>query len=94
MKTVGELRRERNELPPVDKDSLYKPIERAPRLFKTLKVPRALQAALPFASKPKMKLKRSVSVRVCGRMRTEEMRMSACVCVRWTAARANERSSA
>ena len=79
MKTVGELRRKRNELPPVDKDSLYKPIERAPRLFKTLKVPRALQAALPFASKPKMKLKRSVSVRARGRMRCEEGKISACV---------------
>ena len=79
MKTVGELRRQRNELPPVDKDSLYKPIERAPRLFKTLKVPRALQAALPFASKPKMKLKRSVSVRVRGRMRCPEGGISACV---------------
>ena len=55
MKTVSEVRRERGELPPVLKDSLYKPIEREPRLFKTLKIPRSLQADLPFASKPKQK---------------------------------------
>jgi hypothetical protein len=55
MKTVGELRRDRSQLPPVNKDSLYKPVEREPRLFKALKIPRALEAGLPFASKPKQK---------------------------------------
>ena len=58
MKTVSELRRQKGELPPVNKDSLYKPIERPARLFKTLKIPRALQADLPFASKPKNKAAR------------------------------------
>lgn len=39
-------------------DSLYKPIERAPRKFNSLPVPKKLQAALPFASKPKLAPKR------------------------------------
>lgn len=53
MKTVAELRRERNIPVPVDKDSLYKPIERKQRKFNPLVIPKSLQAALPFASKPK-----------------------------------------
>ncbi|CAN0184993.1 unnamed protein product, partial [Ectocarpus fasciculatus] len=35
-----------------------KPIERAPRKFNSLPVPKKLQAALPFASKPKLAPKR------------------------------------
>ncbi|KAK4419933.1 Ribosome biogenesis protein BMS1 [Sesamum alatum] len=53
MKTVSELRRERNLPVPVNKDSLYRPIERKPRKFNPLVIPKSLQAALPFASKPK-----------------------------------------
>ena len=34
-------------------DSLYKPVVREKRVFATLNVPRKLQEALPFASKPK-----------------------------------------
>lgn len=58
MKTVGEIRRDRNEPVPVNKDSLYKPIERKPRQFNPLQIPKALQAQLPFASKPKLESKR------------------------------------
>ncbi|KAL2645256.1 hypothetical protein R1flu_012843 [Riccia fluitans] len=58
MKTVAELRREKNLSIPVNKDSLYKPIERHIRKFNPLKIPKQLQAALPFASKPKLKPKR------------------------------------
>ncbi|XP_073312093.1 uncharacterized protein [Primulina huaijiensis] len=54
MKTVAELRREQNLPIPVNKDSLYKPIERKPRKFNPLVIPKSLQAALPFASKPKV----------------------------------------
>ena len=39
---------------PLAVNSTYKPIERAPRRFNTLKVPKKLQAALPYASKPKL----------------------------------------
>ncbi|XP_059653431.1 uncharacterized protein LOC132300403 [Cornus florida] len=53
MKTVAELRREHDLPIPVNKDSLYKPIERKVRKFNPLVIPKSLQAALPFASKPK-----------------------------------------
>ncbi|PIN24705.1 GTP-binding protein AARP2 involved in 40S ribosome biogenesis [Handroanthus impetiginosus] len=53
MKTVAELRREHNLPVPVNKDSIYRPIERKPRKFNPLVIPKSLQAALPFASKPK-----------------------------------------
>lgn len=57
MKTVAELRREQGLSIPVKKDSLYKPIERQPRHFNRLQVPKALQSALPFSSKPKLQKK-------------------------------------
>ncbi|ESQ55660.1 hypothetical protein EUTSA_v10027216mg, partial [Eutrema salsugineum] len=53
MKTLGQLRREQNIPVPLNKDSLYKPIERKCKKFNPLVVPRSLQAALPFESKPK-----------------------------------------
>ncbi|XP_022156323.1 ribosome biogenesis protein BMS1 homolog isoform X2 [Momordica charantia] len=53
MKTVAELRKEHNLPIPVNKDSIYKPIERQKRKFNPLVVPKSLQAALPFKSKPK-----------------------------------------
>ncbi|KAJ0969389.1 hypothetical protein J5N97_022266 [Dioscorea zingiberensis] len=53
MKTVAELRKENNLPIPYNKDSVYKPVERKPRKFNPLVIPRKLQAELPFASKPK-----------------------------------------
>ncbi|KAK4778651.1 hypothetical protein SAY86_006179 [Trapa natans] len=53
MKTVAELRRENNIPVPLNKDSIYKPVERRPRKFNPLVIPKTLQEALPFASKPK-----------------------------------------
>ncbi|RDY12662.1 bms1 [Mucuna pruriens] len=53
MRTVAELRREHNLPIPVNKDSLYKKIERKPKKFNPLVIPKSLQASLPFASKPK-----------------------------------------
>ena len=44
MRTVAELRREAGIGAPRNADSLYRPIERAPRRFNPLKIPRALQA--------------------------------------------------
>jgi ribosome biogenesis protein BMS1 len=58
MKTSGELHRQHDLPIPVNTDSLYKPIERQPRHFNKLKIPQALQSALPFASKPKLLKKR------------------------------------
>ncbi|KAE9361368.1 Ribosome biogenesis protein [Phytophthora fragariae] len=53
MKTTYELRKEQKLAVPVNPDSLYKPIVRKERTFSALKVPKKLQANLPFASKPK-----------------------------------------
>ncbi|OAY66829.1 Ribosome biogenesis protein BMS [Ananas comosus] len=53
MRTVSELRQEYNIPIPCNKDSAYKPIERKPRKFNPQVIPQKLQAALPFASKPK-----------------------------------------
>jgi ribosome biogenesis protein BMS1 len=65
MRTVAELRREAGVGAPRTADSLYKPVERAPRTFNPLRVPTRLAAALPYKSKPK-----TVCVCVC-----------VCVCV-------------
>jgi len=58
MRTVGQLNRLMGRGAPRNSDSLYRAIERAPRQFNPLKVPKALQAALPFKSKPKLEPKR------------------------------------
>jgi ribosome biogenesis protein BMS1 len=54
MRLTGHIRRDEGLKTPQSVDSTYKPIERAPRRFNALKVPRKLQAALPYASKPKV----------------------------------------
>nr|AAK68797.1 Unknown protein [Arabidopsis thaliana]AAM10112.1 unknown protein [Arabidopsis thaliana] len=53
MKTFGELRRELNIPIPVNKDSLYKAIERKQKKFNPLQIPKRLEKDLPFMSKPK-----------------------------------------
>ena len=55
MKTVGELRHERKIAAPVKKDSNYEKIDRpegGPK-FRKLKVPTAVNAALPYKNMPK-----------------------------------------
>ena len=53
MKSLKQLRLERG-LPVVPvADSLYKPVDRPAPVFAPLRIPRKLEAALPFASKPK-----------------------------------------
>jgi ribosome biogenesis protein BMS1 len=54
MRTVAQLRREQGLPIPVNPDSVYRPVARLARVFNPLHVPRALQAALPFKSKPKL----------------------------------------
>ena len=44
---------------PQNQDSLYRPIERVTRRFNPLHIPKDLQAALPFKSKPKQDKKRT-----------------------------------
>lgn len=58
MKTVADIRREKNIGAPRLNDSLYKEIERKPRVFNPLRIPKSLQAELPFKSKPKIQVAR------------------------------------
>ncbi|XP_056387373.1 ribosome biogenesis protein BMS1 homolog [Hyla sarda] len=53
LKTVGQLRHELGITQKKRKDSRYKPIVRQERHFNQLHIPKALQKALPFKSKPK-----------------------------------------
>ena len=59
MRTAAETRAALGVGVPVNKDSLYKPVERQPRRFNKLHVSAALQGALPYASKPKQDQKAS-----------------------------------
>ena len=54
MRTVGQIRYDNQMTIPVNPDSIYKPIERKKRVFNKLQIPKALQQALPFKSKPKL----------------------------------------
>lgn len=53
MKTVGQLKREKNIKAEVNEDHLYKPIEREKPTFRPLIIPASLQRALPYKDKPK-----------------------------------------
>jgi len=48
MKTVYQLRKERNLTVPFKEDSDYKPIERVPIQFNPLIIPKAIERDLPF----------------------------------------------
>ncbi|KAI0671020.1 hypothetical protein C8Q78DRAFT_974097 [Trametes maxima] len=54
MRLTGQVRREQGLKTPTDVNSIYKPVERPGRRFNPLRVPKKLQAALPYASKPKI----------------------------------------
>ena len=58
MRTVAQMRRERGVGAPVNTDSWYRKIERPVRHFNPLVVPKRLQAALPYKSKPKLEAPR------------------------------------
>lgn len=53
MRTTGQLRLAHGIRLKQSKDSLYKPVVRQKKHFNTLHIPKALQKALPFKSKPK-----------------------------------------
>lgn len=55
MKTTWEVRKDLNITAPKNEDSEYKPIERQPKVFNPLIVPKNLQESLPFKSKEKIK---------------------------------------
>jgi ribosome biogenesis protein BMS1 len=54
MRLTGEVRREQGVKTPMNVNSTYKRIERPPRRFNPLIVPKKLQSSLPYASKPKL----------------------------------------
>jgi ribosome biogenesis protein BMS1 len=58
MKHKALLQLETNTPIEVNPDSIYKPIERPERKFNKLRVPKKLEEALPYASKPKDETKR------------------------------------
>ncbi|KAJ2081274.1 Glycoside hydrolase 2 (Mannanase, beta-galactosidase) [Coemansia sp. RSA 988] len=53
MRTVAEIRRSKDMKVPNKKDSHYKPIERVVKRFNPLRIPKSVQAELPFKSKTK-----------------------------------------
>uniref|UniRef100_A0A3B3VJJ7 BMS1 ribosome biogenesis factor n=2 Tax=Poecilia latipinna TaxID=48699 RepID=A0A3B3VJJ7_9TELE len=53
MRTLGQLKHDLGIRNKPNPDSLYKPVVRAPRRFNPLHIPKELQKALPFKSKPK-----------------------------------------
>ncbi|CEG78865.1 Putative GTP-binding protein AARP2 involved in 40S ribosome biogenesis [Rhizopus microsporus] len=57
MRPTGQVRKELSLHAPQNADSIYKPIERKERRFNPLKIPKSLQAELPFANKPKQQTK-------------------------------------
>ncbi|PFH53358.1 hypothetical protein AMATHDRAFT_73534 [Amanita thiersii Skay4041] len=54
MRLTGEVRRAEGLKTPTNVNSVYKKIERPQRRFNPLVIPKKLQAALPYASKPKL----------------------------------------
>ncbi|EJC97961.1 GTP binding protein [Fomitiporia mediterranea MF3/22] len=54
MRLTGEVRRAEGAKTPLNRDSSYKKVERTGRRFNPLKITKKLQAALPYASKPKL----------------------------------------
>lgn len=54
MKTLGQLKRERDIKNAANEDSMYTPIEREVKTFKPLVVPKSLQRNLPYKDKPKL----------------------------------------
>lgn len=54
MRLTGQVRRDEGIKTPLDVNSTYKKIERPARRFNPLRIPKKLQADLPYASKPKL----------------------------------------
>ena len=67
MKPKAQLQLETETPIEVNPDSIYKPIDRPIRKFNALRIPKKLEEALPFASKPKNETKRKGKGYVTGR---------------------------
>ncbi|XP_014209077.1 ribosome biogenesis protein BMS1 homolog [Copidosoma floridanum] len=70
MKTSGQLKHELNIHVEPNPDSFYTPIEREPKFFKPLFVPRSLQKELPYQDKPK------VAAKFCKRKQFDKQRVA------------------
>ncbi|GAB0093888.1 BMS1 [Sergentomyia squamirostris] len=64
MKTLGELKRERNIKTLPNPDNLYTAISRKEKAFRPLVIPKSLQRALPYKDKPKLLQKQDKVERV------------------------------
>ena len=53
MRLTGQVRRDDGIKTPLNVNSHYKTVERIPRRFNPLKIPKKLQVSLPYASKPR-----------------------------------------
>uniref|UniRef100_A0A8C9WLF3 BMS1 ribosome biogenesis factor n=1 Tax=Scleropages formosus TaxID=113540 RepID=A0A8C9WLF3_SCLFO len=63
MRTLGQLKRDLGLRNKPNQDSLYKPVVRTKRHFNPLHIPKQLQKALPFKSKPKQDQKKGKTPR-------------------------------
>ncbi|KLO04593.1 GTP binding protein [Schizopora paradoxa] len=54
MRLTGQVRRDEGLKTPLNSNSAYRKVERPGRRFNPLKIPKKLQAALPYSSKPKL----------------------------------------
>ncbi|XP_076855365.1 ribosome biogenesis protein BMS1 homolog [Brachyhypopomus gauderio] len=63
MRTVGQLKHDLGIRNKPNQDSLYKPVLRQKRHFNPLHIPKKLQKALPFKSKPKLRAGRGPTPR-------------------------------
>lgn len=54
MRLTGQVRRDEGLKTPLNVNSTYKPIDRPARRFNPLKIPKKLQATLPYASKHRL----------------------------------------
>ncbi|EIW72781.1 hypothetical protein TREMEDRAFT_25428 [Tremella mesenterica DSM 1558] len=57
MRLIGQIRRDEGVDTPLDPNSTYRPVERSTRRFNPLKVPKKLEASLPYATKTAQLLK-------------------------------------
>jgi len=69
MRTVGQIKREAGIKANVENDdSLYTEVQRDPKVFKDLKVPRSLQKELPYSLKPKVAAAAAAGSAAAGRI--------------------------
>ncbi|KAI9597342.1 hypothetical protein BDF19DRAFT_434779 [Syncephalis fuscata] len=68
VRPIAQVRYEAGQAVPHKADSSYKTIERAPRKFNPLRIPKGLQSDLPFASKPKLMKKKAASAKLDKRL--------------------------